>query len=803
MYSKRLSLNFLLFMAVFLCAAAAGAQDDASDWYYSKPVSSITFEGLKNVKESELEGITGSFIGKPFTDDMFSDLIDRIYALDFFEDITPVAKHDPKDPDRINLVFTVVERPVIAEIKFSGNHQIRNGELRDTVAIKVNDVYVNSKVLIDERALRDLYLNKGFMDVFVSTKIEDSDKGKIVTFVINEGRKTIISEINFSGNNVISSKVLKKQVSLKEKGLINAGAFQESDLEKDKQSLVTYYKDRGYIDASVVDVMRKVTVNKEKNRDELTLTFVIQEGSQYTFGGVTFVGNKIFSTDELRPLISLQKGDVFNETKFHQGVMAVADKYYENGYTSNGFVPKETQNADAKTVSYLFTITEKPRSHVENIIIKGNTRTQEKVIRREIPIETGDIFSKTKLTTGLRNLYNLQYFSAVVPDIVPGSEDNLVNLVISVEEQNTTSIEFGMTFSGVTNPDDLPFALFVKWQDSNFRGTGRSISADTTISDSEQSISFGYSQNWLFDMPISWSENLSFTHSDESCLRDKWLSDGTLDNEDYYMDYEHWKVSLTSSIGHRWTPDFAIVRLSGGITNSLINNIYDENLYTPVDTSVSEYANTWKIQNSIWSGFSLDGRDVNYDPSKGWFVSEKVAWYGLTPLETEFFLRTDTKLEGYLTLINLPITEKWNLKAVLAAYSGLSLLFPAVGSSVGNSSQLYIDGMFNGRGWTDIYDSVRGKAMWSNNIELRVPVVPGVIAMDGFFDAAVIKDEPEQIFRDLNIQDFYFSVGPGLRFSIPQFPLRLLLANTFRATDSGIKWYNKWEFVLSFNLVNK
>ena len=802
MRSKRPFFAVMFFSFLSLCTVMVSAQED-TNWYYGKPISSISFEGLKTVKESELEGITASFIGKKFTDAIFSDLLDRLYALDFFDDLTPVAKHDTKDPDSVNLVFVVKERPVIAKIVFSGNRKIRNGELRDTITIKENDVYVNSKVLIDERAIRDLYLKKGYMDVSVSFKTEDSPAGKIVTFVIEEGRSTMITGIEFSGNKLIPSKTLRSQLKLKAKGLFSNGAFQESTLEKDKQALLAYYRDKGYIDAAVVDVVRNVKKNEEKDRDELTLTFVIQEGSQYTFGGITFTGNSVFPTDQLESLVKLKKGDVFNLTKFQQGLMSVNDLYYENGYTSNVFTPRANQNPETKTVSYVYNIVENPRSHIEKIIIKGNTRTKENVIRRELPIETGDIFSKAKVTTGLRNLYNLQYFSAVVPDIVQGSEDNLVDLIISVEEQNTTSVEFGMTFSGVTNPDDLPFALFLKWQDSNLKGSGRSISADTTVSTDTQSISFGYSQNWLFNLPISFSENLSFTHSNSTCLRNKWLSDGTLDNEDYYMKYEHWKTSLTSAVGRRWTPDFAILTLSGGITNSLINNIYDADLYTPVDTSVSEYANNWGLQNSIWSGFSVDSRDVNYDPSKGWFASQKLAWYGLTPWETEFFLRTDTKAEAYVTLFNIPVTDTWSFKTVLAAYSGLSMLFPVPGTSIGDSSKLYIDGMFNGRGWTDIYDSVRGKAMWSSNIELRCPVAPGIISVDGFFDAAVIKDEPSQVFTDLSLEDFYFSVGPGLRFSIPQFPLRLLFANTFRDTDSGIKWYDNWKFVLSFNLVNK
>ena len=200
---------------------------------------------------------------------------------------------------------------------------------------------------------------------------------------------------------------------------------------------------------------------------------------------------------------------------------------------------------------------------------------------------------------------------------------------------------------------------------------------------------------------------------------------------------------------------------------------------------------------------SIDDRDINYDPSKGWFASQRFTWYGLTPLETEFFLRTDTKLEKYFTLLKLPITETWDFKLIFMAYSGLSLQFPKPGTGIGDSSRLYIDGMFNARGWTSIYNKVRGKAMWSNILELRMPLIPGILALDFFGDAAVITKEPDEL-QNVSLSDFYCSTGPGLRFTIPQFPLRLLFANTFRFDeDKNLEWDKNWKFVLSFNITNK
>lgn len=822
-FRSRIFSIFVLAM-ILVCPAAVFSQENSDKssssetvledgWYYNKIIKSIVFKGLKNIDKKDVDGLVSSYYGKRFTDDLYESLYERIDNLEYFDEINPEVT--PADSKHSTLIITVnvVERPAVSRIFVRGNSQIRTTEIKDAASIKEKDIFNSSKLPADERAIRNLYLEKGFTNARVSSETKNTEKGVEVTFVIDEGRSTVVGSVKFIGNKVVSSKTLKKKISLKEVGIISKGAFQESMLEADRQAIVAYYGNMGYIDAQIVDITKDVAVNEKKKRDELTITFAIQEGSQYTFNGVSFVGNKIFSDEKLGSYIKLQKGAVFNQTKYNEGVMAVADHYYENGYTSNRFQQIPEKDDENKTIGFQFMIIENVRSHVENITLKGNTKTKDKVILREIPIESGDIFSKAKVTTGLRNLYNLQYFSAVVPDITPGSEENLVDLVISVEEQSTTSIEFGVTFSGVSDPDDLPFALFVKWQDSNVAGSGNSVSASASVATDTQSVGLNWSTGWLFDLPVSASISTEFSHSSLSALRNKIDAYGFVNDDDYYMNYEQLRWSSGFSLGRRWIPDFAILSAATGISFSLKNNMYDDDLWSPVDTSVSDYANNWGWQNSVWASFSIDARDINYDPAAGWFASQRLTWYGITPWEDEYFLRSDTKLEKYFTLFKFQMTESWLFKVILMGYSGLSMQFPAPGSAVGDSSRLYIDGMFNGRGWTSIYNTHRGRALWSNILELRVPIVPGVLALDLFADAAAIKESPYEL-SELKKEDFFFSFGPGIRFTIPQFPLRLLFANTgkFGSSDSidnygkgDGKWHwdKNWKFVLSFNITNK
>ena len=778
---------------------AAFSQNESDDWYMDKPITRIMFNGLNNIKRSEVSGLVSSYIGRK-VGDCFSDLLNRLEALNYFEEIEPGATHD--SGDGVILVINVVEKPVISAIRFHGNKKIRNPPLRDALTIKVGDIFVESEVFIEERALRDVYLDKGFTDIRISHTTQETEAGIVITFNISEGNETSVVAINFEGNTAFSSKKLKGKTKMKVAGFVQKGSFKESQLELDRQAITQFYMEHGYLDFNIIDVTRDVERNEKKDRDEMTITYYVYEGPVYTFEGLSFTGNKVFSTERLKSLVIMKEGEVFNATKFSESLMRVSDLYYENGYTENSFQPAENRNQAERTVSYVLNITERDRSHIENIIVKGNTKTKDFVITRELPIESGDVFSKAKITNGLRNLYNLQFFSSVVPTVEPGSDSNLVDIVISVEEQQTNSIEFGITFSGVTDPDDLPFSLFAQWSNTNFLGLGKRVSAGATLSADEQSINLGYTQNWLWDLPITWNEAISFSHARAKTYRLGFDHSGRPVYGDYYMEYERWRLSAEHSLAYRWMPDWAVLSLSGGLTNAITDFVYDEDLFTPLDPTVTRYANHWGLTDSIWVKWSMDARDINYDPSKGWFFSERVAWYGILPIEVDYFLELDTKLEGYVTLFNFPITEKWAFKMVLAGISSLSLQFPTPHSQVSDINKLYLDGMFNARGWTEIYNSDKGSAMWSNNLELRVPVVPGMLAIDGFFDIAVIKNTPRELFS-AGIEDFYFSFGPDIRILMPQFPLRLLFANCFRIKDGKVDWGDTMKFVLSFNLVNR
>ncbi|MDR2468633.1 MAG: outer membrane protein assembly factor BamA [Spirochaetaceae bacterium] len=786
------------------------------DWYQGKPIRSITFEGLKSVKSTDLDGVIEPYIGKKYTDELFWELQGRLYELEFFDQISPSARPADDKGSEVLLRFTVKERPMVSKIEFTGNSGLKTSELRDLITTKASNVYNQTKLRVDEQALVNKYIEKGFPDIKIRSQTRANKDGSVVVvFTVTEGERVTIKQINFEGNAQFSSKTLRNQLSLTPKGILKDGAFQEAKLLADRRAVAAYYHDRGYIDADVVDVTR--TTERDEKGSQLTLTFKVYEGRIFTFEGVTFEGNKIFSTKDLEALIRSQRGKLVNAQRLQADLMRVSDLYFENGYINNTITPVEKRNMEQGTISYVITIVERGRSFVENIIVKGNKKTKDQVILREIPLEPGDIFSKTRVLDGYRNLFNLQYFSNLLPDTPPGSAEGLIDLIINVEEQPTTDIQAGLSFSGTSDPNAFPVSVLLKWTDRNFLGYGNIFGVELNASPDLQNGSVNYTQRWLFGLPLSGSFDFTVQHARRAAALDSeapffygdepyaypdgfssyqdYQANNKISDDQYLMKYQQWSISMGFSTGYRWRTPLGNLGFGGGLRVGFKYNDYARELYRPFDRALRE-RDSWTPATSLSLSASLDQRDIFYDPSKGYYVSQRFGIYGLLPneVEEEYYLRTESKAEAFWTLWNWQVSDKWAFKGVLGLHTGFSFLFAQPGDAaplIEQANMLAVDGMFVGRGWQN-QRTVRGYALWENWVELRIPLVPGVIALDGFFDAAEVASHASTLFSsDIrgNFSDrILFSFGGGLRFAIPQFPFRFLFAKRFKLEDGQVKF---------------
>jgi outer membrane protein insertion porin family len=784
------------------------AQED-SEWYLGKPIRDIVFSGLRHTTARDLEGILRAYIGQSYSYELVEELQIRLFALGFFEMLTPDTV--PSDAERSGTIlrFSAVERPIISRISFAGNSNVRSSELLDVVTLKTGDRVDLRRVGDEELAVINKYLEKGYTQATVRSGVQTNAEGEaVVTFYVTEGAQITVQEFRFEGNAAFSDRTLRGRLSLKAKGPFNAGTFQEAKLIADRAAILQYYRDRGYVDVEIQDLGRE-EVTDDKGNKSLILTFRIKEGEHFTFGGITFTGNRIFSTEQLDRQVYSKAGEELRASRLEADLQRIADLYYESGYIFNSITREELRVQNV--ISYRVDIVERGRAHIESLVVLGNEKTKTEVILREIPLEPGDVFSKAKVADAMRNLYNLQYFSTIVPEMGPGSSESLMELVFRVEEQPTTDIQFGFTFSGTADPSQIPVSLTLSLNDYNFLGLGNSLGMDVSASPDTQNLSFSYNHRYVFGLPLSLGADFSISHTQKLTPMDNVkpffngdeafaFPDGFATYEDYeaasthpsefLMRYDQWYFSLGLSTGYRWNTSLGILSTALGLRTGFILNSYDADLYRPFDPTIRRDNNKPTPSNSLSVSLSLDQRDIYYDPSSGYFGSQRFGVYGILPMEREHYIRSDTKAEYFHTLLDIPVGENWSFKLIGGLHTGLTFLLPQPGqgaTTVERANQLAVDGMFVGRGWESEYTH-KGLALWENWLELRIPLVPGILAWDFFFDVAAVSPTPQDFFTNFDADSLRYSLGGGLRFTIPQFPLRFSFAKRFKTVDGLVEW---------------
>jgi outer membrane protein insertion porin family len=815
--------KILACILLLLCALSASAQEE---WYIGKPIKEFTFVGLQTVSQNELEGIVRPFVGQPFSLDLFWQVQEKLYALDYFDSIESNAL--PADGESSVIVeFTVKEKPTVADIVLEGNRQLRRTEILEKVLIKKGDMVTQTQVNVDAEAITSFYLDKGFTEARVTGSLEPGKQPNTVNvkFTIVEGVQTAIRSISFSGNTFASESTLRKTMKTKQQSLFSGGLFQEAKLEEDLTTIVDYYGQHGFIDARVEKVDRAVQRDEKEGKNFLSITIFIKEGEQWTYGGMDFEGNQIFTTEQLKALVRQVPGKVLNKTKLEADTQRVADLYYENGYIFNIINRDEARDEKKKEIVYTIHIVEKDRAHIENLLLKGNTKTKDYVILRELPFEEGDIFSKAKVIQGLRNLYNLQYFTSVVPETPEGSAEGLMDLVLNVEEGSTANINFGVTFSG----GDYPISGVLKWSENNFLGRGQAVGVNLEISNLRQLVGLSFTEPWLFGKRWSGGVNLSFTHAlvqneyqdimapvfhgdEDNAVPDPFsgymvdpdtglpssasdaitdyqyaINNGYRIPDQYTMDYTTWEFALGFETGYRYFTPVGWLGARAGLSGGVERVEYDPTLYRPFDPDIRAGQGVWQNVNKLALTLFWDKRDYFLNPSTGFYLAQGVTFALGFPLGTREYIRTDSTVEGFLTLVNWQPAEKFKLKLVLAAHSALSFILPEFGNTEPltiTEDNLYIDGWNIARGW-DVEKNLF--ALWDNRLELRVPISEQLLWGVMFFDAVAGYKQISDM-RSMKLDDFLFGFGAGIRFSLPQFPIRLYVAKRFKTENGVVKW---------------
>lgn len=855
----------LLCLVVPLSASAQ--ETGESEWYYGNTVTRITFDGLRSVRENELRGIIDQYIGRVFNDNLLQDLQQRLFALDFFSDISPRARRiiiGPNAENEMELVLTVTENPLVDAVRFEGYMRLGIALLRDTVLVKRSDVVIASDLRSDAARLTQLYRERGFPNAEVSYSLEQSSRRESrqdVVFTITEGGQEVVRGISFQGNTIASDNVLIGIMMTKPQGLFNRGELDSLVLRQDERAIEEYYQSQGYIDVQVLDVARRREEDSDDERLFYNIEITIEEGKRYTLGSVTFEGNQIYSEEELREQLRMKSGDVLDLTRFNNDFQAISNLYFDNGYIFNTIAQMEERNEESNEVSFVVRIAERPRAHVEEIIIRGNTKTKDHVILRELPFAEGEVFSASRVRQGILNLYNLQYFGNILPETPAGSEEGLMELILNVEEGQTADLRFGLVFGGSA---EFPISLQLGWQDRNFLGNGHTFGADLTLSFATQQLSVNFIEPWLAGLPLSLRTDLSlrrvsvsgipqdiipplFGDNDSASVPDPYTgayvfprttrypdddSDGITYNpgdnfpgtptseqitefglqtdyeyaggensapipEEYLLDYILWSAQLGVGIGYRLPTVAGTLRVGTSVSTEIQSVEYDNEVFRPHDQLLRNGLNRVTLVNRWTLRAALDSRDLFYNPSSGYYIAQSLAFTGGFLFGERHYIRSDTQGEIHFTLVDVPVTDNWDFKLVLGFRTLFSAIFPHffVPEAFRDSVQpvatrrdlLYIDGVFFGRGWSRLFN---GEALWDSLVEVKIPLAERIIWLDLFFEGASLWTDLDTITQVDLLENLLFTFGAGVRFTIPQFPIRLYIAKRFRVVNGNVEFQN-------------
>jgi outer membrane protein insertion porin family len=473
----------------------------------------VQYSGPATVSKEVILAQIRTAVGQPYSDSTVEDDIRSLYKTGAIQNVRIFAQ--PQE-DGVKVIVAVQTRQVLRELVIDGARRVSAKKLRKEIGVKLNAPVNEDSLQKARQKIIDRYQSKGFTGIEVDFRVEPIDESRgtaRVIYTVNEGVKGAVGRIHFEGNEHFSDRILRKQMKTRGKTMIafidKSGRLDEVQLQQDLDSVKEFYQNRGYVDVEVQEVGR------ERKKGPLLITIGIKEGTLYHVNKLSFTGYKQTSEEKIRKVIKMKEGTVYSPKQLHDDAKAVADAYGSGGYVDLVVLPQGTP-AGAGLIDVHYKIEEGNRSFVERINIIGNTRTKDKVIRREVLISPGDVFNTMRVETTKKRLENLGYFTKVetYPDEtgVEGRKD----LVILVEEKRTGSLNFGAGYSTV---DKL--IGFVELTQGNFditnwpglTGGGQKFRAKAQVGNQRQDFTLAVTEPFFLDQRLSLGGQLFYSEA--------------------------------------------------------------------------------------------------------------------------------------------------------------------------------------------------------------------------------------------------------------------------------------------------
>ena len=489
-------------------------------------IRSIQVSGADRVSADTVKANISITPGKTFSNADIDESVRRLYATGYFSDVRISVSGG-------TLVVAVNENQLINEVVINGNRKIKDDKLQAVLRSRSLGPYSETTIEADKQAIRDAYAAIGRSDATVTTQTYPLGNGRVnVAFVVDEGDRTKISQINFVGNEAYSNGRLRSVIITKKSNFLSfltrKDVYSEEKLRADEETLRQFYFNNGYADFRVIS--SEAVLDEASN--EYVVTFTVEEGQRYNFGDVNVESTVDgIDSEELKGLVETKTGKTYRAKDVQDTMSAISQRVAANGYPFARVTPRGNRDLGNGTIAVDYLVDQGERAYVERIEIRGNTRTRDYVIRREFDIGEGDAFNQEVITRAKRRLEALGYFSSVNITTAPGSEADRVVLVVDVQDQSTGSFGIG---AGYETGNDGGFKLEASIEEKNFLGRGQYIRVAAGGGEDSRNYSLSFTEPYFLGYRLAAGFDI-FSNEDNS--------------EDYYsVDTQGFTLRVTAPI---------------------------------------------------------------------------------------------------------------------------------------------------------------------------------------------------------------------------------------------------------------
>lgn len=740
------SVAAILAAACLLVSAACGYAQQAAD--DAKTITAVRVEKNMAISSETILSKIKTRPGEKLSQDTINDDLKRLYATEYFTDVSVDVK---EEAGGVIITFVVEEKPVVDDILFKGNVAFRAPKLKGMMKLKPNEMLNLALLAQDIAEIRDFYVKKGYPMVEVKYDIDvdkDTNKAKI-TIIVDEKAKVKISKVNITGEKAIKEGAIRKVLSTKPAWLFNPGIFKDEVLEEDVEKIKSLYDDIGYLDTEVVPKLEYST-----DGATLIITIEINEGKQYLVGEVTLKGNLVIPEKEIRKKITLKTGKPFSNRQLRADAAAIKELYYNYGYMNLVEDVERTLNGETGNIDIIYDIDAKEPVSVGKIDIRGNTKTRDLVVRRELRIYPGDRFNGDKIKRSKERIYNLGFFENVSFDTEPTEDPGVQNIVVTVKETKTGEFSFGGGYSSV----DMLIG-FVEIQQRNFdimnfptfTGGGQNLTIKAEFGMTRQNYNLSWTDPWVFGLPYSFGFDLYRTSHNQ--------------RGDIGWAYDEDRTGGDLRLGKEWTDHFRTdltYRLEQVIISNMVSNASAD--------MMAEVGKNWISSLTLDAGY--DRRDNIFNPTRGYFAGISLTDAGGFLGGTKNFVKGTGTLAYYHSFFEKVVLELKGRGGLASAYGD--------SDSVPIYERFFAGGANTIRGYKErrvgprdgaSNEPVGGNAIFVGNAEVTFPVYEKVLKGAVFFDIGnVWKGYGDILGGDSGLKA---GAGLGVRVKTPIGPIKV------------------------------